>query len=220
MKNFKYQKLSSHFQVKLGKQGWLHIFFTKYIFESFSQILKNHFLFKVVLYSNIDNTMKQTFRKFFNLMDSWILLHNLLCRSPDSQANILDALINKFPVYSSAFQREFGVEEYYLLECDTVQFDKSLLTIQRNILPLSSGLKSKPGKQPASRESHTWKTRFRYRLGTDCFLLDSGWLLAWITLWPRRWRQYIPLKHRWTSITLHGVMSQKTVLFIVTVIRT
>jgi hypothetical protein len=33
-------------------------------------------------------------------------------------------------------------------------------------------------------------------------------LLSWL-LWPWRWRQYIPLKHEWTSIRLHGMISQK-----------
>lgn len=28
------------------------------------------------------------------------------------------------------------------------------------------------------------------------------WLLVWLSLWPWRWRQYVPPKHRWTSASL------------------
>jgi hypothetical protein len=40
-------------------------------------------------------------------------------------------------------------KEQYLLECDTMQSDRNSVTFQRNVLPLSSELKSKPGKQQA-----------------------------------------------------------------------
>jgi hypothetical protein len=35
----------------------------------------------------------------------------------------------------------------------------------------------------------------------------------------RRWRQYTPLKRRFTSTELHGAISQKAVLFIYTAVR-
>jgi hypothetical protein len=38
-------------------------------------------------------------------------------------------------------------------------------------------------------------------------------LHAWLILWPCWWRQYILLKCQWTSAGLHGVTSQKTVIF-------
>jgi hypothetical protein len=41
-------------------------------------------------------------------------------------------------------------------------------------------------------------------------------LMPWLTLWPWKWRQYIPLKHWRTPTWLHNVTSQKTVLVIVT----
>jgi hypothetical protein len=37
----------------------------------------------------------------------------------------------------------------------------------------------------------------------------SLWFLAWPILWPRRWRQYVPPKHRLTFNRLHGVICQK-----------
>jgi hypothetical protein len=39
-------------------------------------------------------------------------------------------------------------------------------------------------------------------------------VLAWLTLWPWGWRQYLAPKHRWTSSGLHGITFQKIVLFI------
>jgi hypothetical protein len=44
-----------------------------------------------------------------------------------------------------------------------------------------------------------------------CFLLV--WLFASLIPWPWRWRQYVPLKHRWTLTGIHSVMSHKIVLF-------
>jgi hypothetical protein len=35
------------------------------------------------------------------------------------------------------------------------------------------------------------------------------WFLAWLTLRPWWWRRYVPPKHRWTSIELSGVTTQK-----------
>jgi hypothetical protein len=70
---------------------------------------------------------------------------------------------------------------------------RSLLLFWWNILPASSGWKITPtNKKTAS---------------------SLSLLLAWFTLQPWRWRQYIPLIYRWTSIRLHGIISQKTVLF-------
>jgi hypothetical protein len=40
-------------------------------------------------------------------------------------------------------------------------------------------------------------------------------ILAWFTLRPWRWRQYVPPKRRWTFIGLHGVTSQKLELLTV-----
>jgi hypothetical protein len=44
-------------------------------------------------------------------------------------------------------------------------------------------------------------------------------LLAWLALWPWRWRQYVPPK-RQSVFELHGVTTQNTVLIIVTAMRT
>jgi hypothetical protein len=40
-------------------------------------------------------------------------------------------------------------EVYYLLECNAVSSDRSPPTFQRNVLSVSSGLKSKSNKNPA-----------------------------------------------------------------------
>jgi hypothetical protein len=46
-----------------------------------------------------------------------------------------------------------------------------------------------------------------------CLLLTC--LLTGLILRTWRWKQYVPPEHRYTSIRLHGVTSQNTVLFIV-----
>jgi hypothetical protein len=43
--------------------------------------------------------------------------------------------------------------------------------------------------------------------------------LSWLTLWPRRWRWYVPPK-RPSLADPHGVTTQKTVIFTVTAERT
>jgi hypothetical protein len=43
----------------------------------------------------------------------------------------------------------------------------------------------------------------------------SYWFLAWLTPRPWRWKQYVCQKRKWTSTRLHGVTSQKTLLFII-----
>jgi hypothetical protein len=52
-----------------------------------------------------------------------------------------------------------------------------------------------------------------------CHLL-SCWLLAWFIFWPWRWRRYVTPKRRLTLNGLHDVISQKTVVFITTAVRT
>jgi hypothetical protein len=45
--------------------------------------------------------------------------------------------------------------------------------------------------------------RLQQAAGRACFLLG-------IHFWPRRWRQYVPPKNRWTSNGMHGVTPRKT----------
>jgi hypothetical protein len=45
---------------------------------------------------------------------------------------------------------------------------------------------------------------------------SSSWLLAWLILWPWRWRRHVPPKHLLTFSRLHGVISQKIELFKIT----
>jgi hypothetical protein len=53
-----------------------------------------------------------------------------------------------------------------------------------------------------------------------CLPHSSLSLLAWFTVLPRRWRQYVPLKHQWNPSRLHCIISQNVALFIVTAMRT
>jgi hypothetical protein len=48
----------------------------------------------------------------------------------------------------------------------------------------------------------------------------SRWFLAHLIFSPWRWRRYVPPKRRLTLNVLHGVLSQKMVLFITTAVRT
>jgi hypothetical protein len=57
-------------------------------------------------------------------------------------------------------------------------------------------------------------------LGWSTYRLLSCWYLVWLILWPWRWRWYIPLKCQLTFNRLHSAISQKTVLFITTAVRT
>jgi hypothetical protein len=50
--------------------------------------------------------------------------------------------------------------------------------------------------------------------------LRSRWFLAWFILRLRRWRRHVPPKHRLTFNGLHGVISQKIELFIITAMKT
>jgi hypothetical protein len=52
-----------------------------------------------------------------------------------------------------------------------------------------------------------------------CHLL-SRWFLARLILRPWRWERYVPPKRLLTFNGLHGVISQKIVLFITTAVRT
>jgi hypothetical protein len=45
------------------------------------------------------------------------------------------------------------------------------------------------------------------------FMPASCWMFSWLTLWPWRWRQCIPLIWQWTSTGLHEIPSQKIILF-------
>jgi hypothetical protein len=76
-------------------------------------------------------------------------------------------------------------EEYSLLGCDTMYFE-------RNMLPPMSWSKNKPSKKPEVR--HLF------------------WLVSCLTLRPSRWRWYVPLKC-WTLP--NSVTTQKTILSIV-----
>jgi hypothetical protein len=57
------------------------------------------------------------------------------------------------------------------------------------------------------------RVAFIFRVKEVLILLASVWFLAWLILWPWRWRQHVPLKHRVTFNKLHGIICQKTELF-------
>jgi hypothetical protein len=48
----------------------------------------------------------------------------------------------------------------------------------------------------------------------------GGWFLVWLNPQPWKWGLYIPPKRQLTVNGLHGVISQKIVLFITTAVRT
>jgi hypothetical protein len=48
----------------------------------------------------------------------------------------------------------------------------------------------------------------------EAYHLLSRWFLAQLIFRPWRWRRYVPPKRRLTLNGLHGVISQKMVLFI------
>jgi hypothetical protein len=53
----------------------------------------------------------------------------------------------------------------------------------------------------------------RYQRESSAFHQLSSWYLAWLILRPWRWRRYVPPKRRLAFNGLHGVISQKLVLF-------
>jgi hypothetical protein len=62
-----------------------------------------------------------------------------------------------------------------------------------------------------------WLTTSLLPYRKTCHLL-SCWYIAWLSLQPWRWWQYIPSKRRLTFNGLHGIISQKIVLFIITAV--
>jgi hypothetical protein len=58
------------------------------------------------------------------------------------------------------------------------------------------------------------------RIANSACLLISRRFLAWLILRPWRWRWYVPPKRLLTSIGLHGVISQRTELFMNAAVRT
>jgi hypothetical protein len=53
-----------------------------------------------------------------------------------------------------------------------------------------------------------------------CLLSASNWLLTWCIDRPWKWSRHVPQTHPLTYNGLHGVISQKTGLFIPIVVRT
>jgi hypothetical protein len=57
-----------------------------------------------------------------------------------------------------------------------------------------------------TRQCYIWDDSTLHRLHLPP---QSSWLLTCLTHWPRRWRQYVHLKHLQTSTRRHEVTSQK-----------
>jgi hypothetical protein len=66
---------------------------------------------------------------------------------------------------------------------------------------------------------HLHLQSWRVRQAGFCLLPASCWFLAWITLQPWRRKRHVRPKRRSTFNVLHGVISQKTELFILTKVR-
>jgi hypothetical protein len=58
-------------------------------------------------------------------------------------------------------------------------------------------------------QSWTWDSHYGdYKELASCFY----WFLAWLTLWPWRWMQHVPLKCQALS-ELHEIITQKNIVF-------
>jgi hypothetical protein len=51
------------------------------------------------------------------------------------------------------------------------------------------------------------------QIAVSALHLFSRWFLAWLILWPWRWKRHVPTICRLTFKGLHGVTAQKTQLF-------
>jgi hypothetical protein len=85
------------------------------------------------------------------------------------------------------------IEECYIMGCNSMQFGISSRFFRRNVLPPSSGSKSKPNKQTKSSA--------------------SCWFLVWFTLHHLIWRWDAPPKRLLSFVGLYGVTAKKTELF-------
>jgi hypothetical protein len=79
------------------------------------------------------------------------------------------------------------------------------LMFRKNISPPSSGSTSKPCKNPQWKQAQL----------SACFCQ----FLAWLMFRPWRWRRYVPPKC-WAVSEPQDVTTQKTAIFIITVVRT
>jgi hypothetical protein len=93
-----------------------------------------------------------------------------------------------------------------------------VVTQQRSLLPVSKETATVYGVYSCMKNSTETSVKVGAK-GSACLLL-SRWFLAGLILRPWRWRQYVPLKHWLTFNGLHGVISQKIVLFITTAMIT
>jgi hypothetical protein len=96
------------------------------------------------------------------------------------------------------------------------------LSPSRQILDSISNLKSTIVRDimPCSPLKANLRFGGTYRLHLHGLLPRSRWYFGRLILRPWRWRWYVPPKRRLTFNGLHSVVSQKTVLFIITAVRT
>jgi hypothetical protein len=78
----------------------------------------------------------------------------------------------------------------------------------------------KPSQKPVRSRQQAELYFSTLKMELASFLPASRWFLAWLTVRRSRWRWHITPKRRLTFNGLHGVISQKTVLFVTTAVRT
>jgi hypothetical protein len=93
--------------------------------------------------------------------------------------------------------------------------ETSNLPSTRNILSDPSGMIMQDWRQNVTCRPALSQARNHHE-GVSKESSFSCLFLAWLILRPWRWRRHVPPKHRFTFNGLHGVISQKTELFNVT----
>jgi hypothetical protein len=106
-----------------------------------------------------------------------------------------------------------------------MQSGRSSQVFQRNILPPSSGLNSKPSNQQEAagkQSSKATKSICQWTHFFRKFYLQSAfcWLPVWLISRPWRWSQNVPKKSQCTPTRLYGALCQKIGIFIIIAVRT
>jgi hypothetical protein len=112
----------------------------------------------------------------------------------------------------------WGVSCFHLHDRKQSHVSKQKVMLRADVLTPFSGSRNEPRKRiiilPLRSLGDLWK--YFVIIGRE-YKVNN--VLAQVTLSPWRGEQYVPPKHWWTSTTLHGITSLKTV-FSVSAVRT